>query len=74
MNPPADMPEEVVKLVGKCWEQKPENRPSFEEVYGTLHGIYKNVVVDVEEEEEKNDKNAENVYAVTIDVGESHYN
>lgn len=36
MNPPSNMPSEVVHLMQKCWENSPEARPDFNEICEAL--------------------------------------
>ncbi|CAG8471161.1 10726_t:CDS:2 [Dentiscutata heterogama] len=38
------MPELISKLIVKCWDAKPENRPSSEELYDTLDGYYNEIL------------------------------
>jgi len=33
MNPPKNCPSEISELMMKCWNDEPENRPSFEEIH-----------------------------------------
>lgn len=40
---PDNTPDEMYRLMLKCWEYKPENRPNFEQIYTvveTLSGAY----------------------------------
>jgi hypothetical protein len=49
---------------------RPENRPTFQEVYSSLHALYKSIVVDVEDEENLPVK--DDTYAIS-GVAETNY-
>jgi serine/threonine protein kinase len=36
---PSNRPEKLCELLKRCWETKPEDRPSFDEIYETLNEI-----------------------------------
>ncbi|KAM4810274.1 tyrosine-protein kinase Fer isoform 2-T2 [Rhinophrynus dorsalis] len=43
MSAPQKCPEEVFKIMQKCWEYKPENRPKFSEMQKELSSIKKKI-------------------------------
>ncbi|OCT98549.1 tyrosine-protein kinase Fer isoform X2 [Xenopus laevis] len=43
MSAPQDCPEEVFRIMQKCWEYKPENRPKFSEMQKELSFIKKKI-------------------------------
>lgn len=42
MPPPDDTPDEMYRLMLKCWEYAPENRPHFEQIYKIVDRLYNN--------------------------------
>ncbi|KAG8456325.1 hypothetical protein GDO86_002204 [Hymenochirus boettgeri] len=43
MSAPQKCPEEVFRIMQKCWEYKPENRPKFSEMQKELYSIKKKI-------------------------------
>lgn len=43
---PADCPSELYKLLKQCWQLKPQNRPSFQEILKQLEKIYEDEFPD----------------------------
>lgn len=39
MPAPEGTPDEMYRLMLKCWEYQPENRPHFDQIYNTMDAI-----------------------------------
>ena len=40
MKIPKDCPETVSKIMTRCWKEDPNERPSFNEIFSEINGLY----------------------------------